>query len=231
MKQNFKRILCLFAHPDDEVLGAGGTISKFVRQKCSIQIGISSTGITSKKNKIGSVKINNDLIKLRKDFVKAMKILGVNEKNLILGNFKDNENDKHSLLELIHWVESIIKKTKPDLIITHHKYCTNIDHRYLHEAVVVATRPLDKKKISVIASEIPSSTGYLKPSNFDPNLYISISPSDLKRKIKAMESYSTEKRKYPHPRSSESLRAYAVVRGVNSFNKYAEAFIIHQQFA
>ena len=49
-------------------------------------------------------------------------------------------------------------------------------------------------------------------------------------KIKAMEKYSSERRTYPHPRSPRSLEAYARVRGVNSFNDYAEAFIIHQMF-
>ena len=53
--------------------------------------------------------------------------------------------DKHSLLDLIHWIENIIDNIKPDLIITHHRYCTNIDHQYCHNAIIVATRPNPKK--------------------------------------------------------------------------------------
>lgn len=230
MNIKFKKILCLFAHPDDETLGAGGTISRFARERCEISVGISSTGMKSRRNNIKDKMIEKQLLTLKKDFVKAMSFLGVKKKNLIFGNFADNENDKHSLLEIIQWVEKIIKEFKPDLIITHHKNCTNIDHQYLHNAVVVATRPLSKKKIFVITSEVPSSTGYSKPSNFEPNLYIALERVDLKNKIKSMNCFSTEKRKYPHPRSSKSLEAYAIVRGVNSYTNYAEAFMIHQQF-
>ena len=64
---------------------------------------------------------------------------------IFLGEFSDNEMDKHSLLDLIHWIENIIDNIKPDLIITHHRYCTNIDHQYCHNAAIVATRPNPKK--------------------------------------------------------------------------------------
>ena len=67
-------------------------------------------------------------------------------------------------------------------------------------------------------------------NDFEPNFYIGLKKTDVMNKIKAMEKYSSEKRAYPHPRSPQSLEAYARVRGVNSFNDYAEAFIIHQMF-
>jgi LmbE family N-acetylglucosaminyl deacetylase len=72
---------------------------------------------------------------------KAMSILENLLRTFYLGNFPDNEMDKHSLWETIHRLEAIIKTVNPDLILTHHRYCTNIDHQYCHEAAVVATRP------------------------------------------------------------------------------------------
>jgi|688.fasta_scaffold356167_2 LmbE family N-acetylglucosaminyl deacetylase len=228
---NFKKILFLFAHPDDETLAAGGTINLLRRRKKDVYVAISSTGIYARNNLINTKKIYKDLNKLKQDTIKALKNLNIEKKNIYFGNFSDNSNDSTPLLKLVHWVESLIKKINPDTIFTHSKYCTNIDHKYLHQATIVACRPLKKKKINIITCEIPSSTGYDKPSGFDPTLYIQISEKDLKNKIKSMESYSTEKRKYPHPRSPESLRAYAIVRGVNSYNKLAEAFCVQQIFS
>ena len=230
MINSFKKILFLFAHPDDETLGAGGTINLFNREKKNVYVALSSTGIKSRKNHISEKKINTDLSKLKKDTYRALKNLGVDQKKVFFGNFLDNENDSTTLLKLVQWVESLIVKINPDTIFTHYKYCTNIDHKYLFNAAVVACRPLKRKKINLITSEVPSSTGYDNPP-FQPNFYIELKKKDVVNKIKSMQCYSTEKRVYPHPRSPESLDAYAKVRGVNSYNKYAEAFLIHQLFA
>ena len=136
----------------------------------------------------------------------------------------------HSLLELIHWLEEIIKKVKPDLILTHHRYCTNIDHQYCHEAAVVATRPSLNNHITVLCGEVPSSTGYLKPTAWEPNLYIEVSEDELDTKIKAMETYRGEARAYPHPRSKEVLKALARVRGSESGFYFSESFMIQKMF-
>ncbi|HMM61683.1 MAG TPA: PIG-L family deacetylase, partial [Candidatus Rifleibacterium sp.] len=86
--------------------------------------------------------------------------------------------DTHSLLETIHWLEALITQIKPDLILTHHRYCTNIDHQYCHNAAVVATRPAVNSHVTVLCGEVPSSTGYLRPAQWEPNCYIEISEAD-----------------------------------------------------
>ena len=70
------------------------------------------------------------------------KFLGIIPTKTYFGDLPDNETDKHSRLELIHWPEKILKKVNPDLLLTHHRYCTNIDHQYCHEAAVIATRQM-----------------------------------------------------------------------------------------
>jgi len=227
----YKTVLTVFAHPDDETLAAGATIAKCISLGANVHVAIPATGIHSRRNVEEDQKRNSDLAELRKDCEKAMAVLGIFPKNINLGDFPDNEMDKHSRLEIIHWLEAIIKNVKPDLILTHHRYCTNIDHQYCHDAVVIATRPGLNEHVTVLCGEVPSSTGYLKPVQWEPNFYIEASESDVDLKIKAMETYKGEARPDPHPRSREVLKALAKVRGSESGFYFAEAFMIQKIFA
>ena len=187
----------------------------------------------------GLLKAENDyanallapIKELRKDCEKALSILGVKPTNIYLGDFPDNEMDKHSLLELIHWLEKIIDKIKPDLILTHHRFCTNIDHQYCHEAVVVATRPSINSHIPVFCGEVPSSTGYLKPVQWEPNYFVNVTEKDIDAKILSMQTFKNEARPDPHPRSPEVLKSLAKVRGSEGGFFFAEAFMIEKIFS
>ncbi|KPA10305.1 N-acetylglucosaminyl phosphatidylinositol deacetylase [Candidatus Magnetomorum sp. HK-1] len=155
--KQYKKVLTFFAHPDDETLSAGATISKLTRLGIEVNVAIPSTGIHSRRNIQSEKERTSDVIELRKNCEEALAILGIQPLNIHFGNFSDNEMDKHSLLEVIHWLEKLITKIKPDLIITHHRFCTNIDHQYCHEAVIVATRPSLKDHITVLCGEVPST--------------------------------------------------------------------------
>ena len=227
---NQSPILTFFAHPDDETLAAGGTIKKLIEAGREVHIAIPNTGVFSRKNIISEQSLESDYIRLKEDTKSALKILGVKKDNIYFGSFPDNEIDKHSLLELIHWLERIIKKVKPKVIFTHHRFCSNIDHQYCHEAAVIASRPSTDNHITLICGEVPSSTGYLKPTGWDPNVFIELSEGQIISKIKAMEKYEGEARQDPHPRSKEVLRALAKVRGSESGFSFAESFMLHTTF-
>lgn len=227
---NYNKILAFFAHPDDETLAAGATMSKLSRLGVEIHVAIAATGIHARKNLQSKKYRDLAFLRLRKDCITALEGLGVSTSNIYLGNFSDNEMDKHTLLEVIHWLEGILVKIQPDLIITHHRYDTNIDHQYCHNAAVIATRPSVKSHIPIICGEVPSSTGYLKPASWEPNLYVEVSEKDVEKKIKAMETYSEEQRQDPHPRSKEVLRALAKVRGSEAGYFFAESFMIQRTF-
>ena len=225
----FRRVLTFFAHPDDETLAAGATISKLTHYGVDVHIAIPATGIHSRRNLSEKNERDISLISLRKDCEKAMSVLGIPPANIYLGEFADNEMDKFSLLEIVHWFEKILNKVKPDLILTHHRFCTNIDHRYCHEAAVIATRPsYGSNNRTILCGEVPSSTGYLRPAQWEPNCYIEVSESNLELKIKAMQTFENEARKDPHPRSPEVLKALAKVRGSESGFYYAESFMIQK---
>ncbi len=230
MISKYKKILTFFAHPDDETLAAGATINKLSKKGSRVYVAIPATGIRARRNILKKAKMKKDLNNLRKDTLKALSIIGVKKSDIIFGDFDDNELDKHTLLKLIHWLEKIIDKIKPDLIITHHRYCTNIDHQYCHEACVVATRASINSHIPVICGEVPIDTGYLKPTKWDPNYYVNISEDDVKAKIRAMQSFKGESRLDPHPRSPEVLKSLAKVRGSESGYFFAESFMIQKIF-
>ncbi|KPL07896.1 hypothetical protein AMJ86_02500 [bacterium SM23_57] len=226
----YKRVLTFFAHPDDETLAAGATISKMCRMGIEVHAAIPATGVTSRRNIKDQATLESELQVIQEDCRKAMEVYGIPQDRIYLGGFPDNEMDKGSLLELVHWLEDIIQQISPDLIMTHHKYCTNIDHRYCHEAAVVAARPSVDSHIAVWCGEVPSSTGYLRPAHWEPNLHVDVSAEDVARKIKAMQCYRGESRPDPHPRSPEVLRALAKVRGSEGGFMWAEAFMMQKTF-
>ena len=225
-----KRVLTFYAHPDDEVLGAGGTLAKLSRLDVETHVAIPATGIRA-RTAGASEDEAQQLADLQSDCARAMGCLGIKRDHVRFGEFSDNAMDRHTLLELIQWLEGVIADVKPEAILTHHRFCTNIDHQYCHEAAVVATRPAEHSHVLLLAGEVPSSTGYLKPSQWEPNLFVELSPEDLDAKVAAMQAYRGEARPDPHPRSPEVLRALAKVRGSESGYLWAEAFMVQKAFA
>ena len=144
-------VLVIAAHPDDEVLGMGGTIKKYTKNKHNVKIVIMATGIFARRSQNGknSTTYNVDeqsiaimekkLDELRCNAKKATKILGVTDLELL--DFPDNEMDKVSNLEITKKIESIIEKFKPTVVFTHTQHDINIDHRIIYNATVTATRP------------------------------------------------------------------------------------------
>lgn len=219
------KILVIAAHPDDEVLGAGGTIAKHVINGDDVYVRILGEGITSRFNKNDNVQ--SEINELKNNSLKAGKILGV--KNISFFSFPDNKFDTVPRLDIIKIIESQILTVKPDIIYTHHYGDLNIDHRITFDATMVAVRPIgignNIKKIFLF--EIPSSTEWNAPflNIFMPNIYIDITKT-LDKKIKAMKLYHSEIRNYPHPRSIEGISIIAKYRGIQIGLKAAEAFML-----
>lgn len=234
------RVLVIVAHPDDEVLGMGGTIKKLTKNGDDVKIVILATGITSRRsvnyqnntryemNKKLIVEIEKQIKKLQNNARLAGKILGVN--NIELLDFPDNEMDTVSQLKIIKKIESIIQDFKPKKVYTHTKDDVNVDHRSIYNAVLVATRPKSKNTIEeVIAFEVPSSTEWYFPSTFSPNIFVDIS-KELPSKKKALQAYKNEIRTFPHPRSVKAIDVTARKWGTVSGFKAAEAFSLIRKF-
>jgi LmbE family N-acetylglucosaminyl deacetylase len=201
-----KTIATFLAHPDDETLGCGGTLARAVDEGANVYC-------------IIPVKRIGDQCE------KALETLGV--QNLDWGNFSDNEMDAVPLMDVSKFLEWKLDKIKPDLLITHTHRCMNQDHRVCYEAACIATRPI-KRPIQLLSCEIPSSTGYLRPSHFEPNLYVGLDGKFITRKQDAIAKYESEKR---DDRSSNLIRCIAKVRGAESGTEFAEGFEVIRAYA
>ena len=219
--------LIIVAHPDDEVLGCGGTIAKLTKMGEQVNVVIACDGESSRKN----VKNIKKLIKERQNQAKdAGKLLGIN--NISFLNFPDQKLDSISLIELVQKIEKCIVKYKPNKIFTHFSGDLNKDHRLVSEATLIACRPsYDHLITHIYFFETPSSSEWnfdnLSPS-FKPNFFIDITKT-IKLKIDAIKVYKNEIRKFPHPRSSENINALSITRGSSVLMKNAEAFILVRQ--
>lgn len=217
-------ILVVAAHPDDEVLGAGGTVARHVGAGGEAAVLILGEGVTSRSAE-RNLAPQAAVATLQGQAIEANTVLGV--KVVRFGGLPDNRFDELNLLELVKTVENVIEELVPSVVYTHHPGDLNVDHRLTFQAVLTATRPVPGgtvRELSVF--EVPSSTEWSFGrigSAFCPNLFVDISET-LERKLRALERYTGEIRPAPHPRSVEVVRANAVRRGAAVGRPAAEAF-------
>ena len=215
------KLLIIVAHPDDEVLGCGGTVAKFTRGRTVYSL-ILGKGISSRFGNREKEFKSKQFEKIKISIDKAVKILGI-QKTFVF-NFPDNKFDTVALLDIVKVVEKIKNEVKPDIICTHHRNDLNIDHRITYDAVLTACRPIGKKTVKEIYSfEILSSTEWNYPNTFNPNVFVNISKT-IDKKIEALKCYETELREFPHPRSEEMVKSVAKRWGSVVGLNYAEAF-------
>ena len=220
MKNN--KILIIAAHPDDEILGCGGTISKLKKEN-EIYVIFMTNGVSSRGKK------KSKEIKERKNSsLKLFEYLSIPKP--IFFNFPDNQMDKIPLLNIVKKVEKKIRSIEPDTIFTHYSHCLNIDHKKTFEAVITACRPINKLSVKKILSfEIPSSTDWAlyDGKQFQPNFFIDIS-KNIEEKMNLIKFYKSEIRDYPHSRSIKAIKSLASTRGVSCGVKFAEGFYLNR---
>lgn len=222
-----KKILVVVAHPDDEVLGLGGSIHRLVNEEgCTVRVIILGEGLTSRSDERDIELWRNQLTTHKDNIVKATQIIGYDSSGIY--DFPDNRFDTVALLDIIKVIEKEKNLFQPEIIFTHHGGDVNIDHQRTFEAVITACRPMANEIVKVIFTfETMSGTEWRAssdPRHFIPNFFMNINESDMSAKIQAMESYEFEKRSYPHPRSPEALRIRSKMWGVANGCDMAEAF-------
>lgn len=221
-----KSVLVVAAHPDDEVLGCGGTLASLAASDkgVAIHVGILGEGISSRYARREQAP-RAALARLKTQARAANAAWGA--KSVEFGGLPDNRFDGLPLLQIVKQVERWIEAWQPEVIYTHHPGDLNIDHSLTFRAVLTATRPMAGTPVKeLVAFEVPSSTEWafqrVEPP-FRPNVFVDISKT-IEVKVKALQRYEEEVRAFPHPRSPEALRTLARTRGSAVGVPYAEAF-------
>jgi LmbE family N-acetylglucosaminyl deacetylase len=216
--------LVLAAHPDDEVLGCGGTIARLVDEGREVYIAILGEGISSRYEE--RTEADPGLIRtLHGNSRSVAEFLGA--KDLFMYNLPDNCFDTVPMLEVVKIVEGLINDLRPTTVYTQHGGDLNVDHNVLFRATVTATRPIRGCPVrELFAYEVASSTEWafqkFEPA-FRPSVFVDIGGT-IDHKVRAMQMYESEARVFPHPRSPESLRAAASRWGSVVGSAAAEAF-------
>ena len=204
-----EKILIIAAHPDDEVLGCGGTITRLVREGKEVHIVILANGLTSRA-KFEESKSPELLKQHHQRARQAGSLMGASSVQVL--GFPDQKLDAMPLLEITQAIEREIERIQPDTIFTQHGGDLNQDHVITYRATLTATRPMAGGCVRcVYAYEVPSSTEWsfqrFAP-HFQPSVFFDIADT-LEVKIAAMQVYESEARDFPHPRSPRALQAIA----------------------
>lgn len=220
------RLLVCAAHPDDEVLGAGGVISLARKSGAEVRIVFFGEGVSARyeENELGSDAIATEIEERNANALTAANELGVDQQNVFFGNLSCCRFDQVPHISLVKLVEKQLDTFRPTVVLTHAASDTNIDHRLLHVAVLTAARPVRYSDIGWLAAfEVLSSTETNPEAPFAPDTFVDIS-SVIDDKIAAMAAYGGESPPPPHPRSTETIRSHAVYRGAQGGFVHGEAF-------
>lgn len=213
--------LIVVAHPDDEVLGAGATIHKLIKEGHKVAVAIMSGHAAARANLSET---------LTEDEAKAMSILGVTK--VYHADFPNIKMNTVPHLEIVQFIEKCITDWQAEAIITHHPSDVNIDHQETSRAAIAACRLFQRTDgvptLKLFAyMEVPSSTEWSLNSaenRFQPDFYVEINKEGVDIKIESLQAYTGVMRPYPHPRSNEALTGLAAYRGSQAGCDYAEAF-------
>tara|TARA_R100001163_G_C5045536_1_gene182887 strand:- start:300 stop:986 length:687 start_codon:yes stop_codon:yes gene_type:complete len=218
------KILVIAAHPDDDILGCGGTLSKMSESGCDIRVVFIAEGTTCRFQSGHPVKeISNEISKREKYAKSALSILGI--ENVCFHNLPCGKLDQFPILEINKIIEKEIKLFCPDTILSHSSVDANSDHRRINESVIMATRPGALNFVErVLFFEVLSSTEWKFSNSFLPNYFVQLRKKDAENKVKSMKQYKSEVADFPFPRSEEGILSMLKVRGMQSGSEYAEAF-------
>jgi len=209
------KVLVIAPHPDDEVLGCGGTIARLSRRGDEVHRLI----VTDVYEPDWSKAYRSQKAK---EIRAAGKILGIRE-TVSLG-FPTVRLDTVPQKDLNDAFTRVVQEVMPDLALIPHRGDLNRDHRVVFESALVALRPGSGHIRRILSYEVPSETEWgsaIVP--FVPDVYSDITAT-IGDKLRAMETYRTEAKEPPHPRSAEALRALARRRGSEILVPCAEAF-------
>lgn len=211
--------LVIAAHPDDEVLGCGGTLAKWANAGEDIFSVAVADGVGSRPNPPETAEERIDVTE------RALARLGVRGSHFF--NLPDQRLDEQPLLSIVELISERVSFYGPSTVITHSVGDLNRDHQITAEATLVACRPTPGSTVvRMLHFEVPSATGWRhRAPAFEPNYWVDINET-LTDKLDALRLFEAEMRPWPHVRSLEAISALAQWRGASVGLPAAESFEI-----
>ncbi len=219
-----KKILVLSPHADDEVLGCGGSISKYSKKGYEINVLI----LTNANKGAPDVFSKKDIKNVRKEAKQANKIIGT--KRLYFEDLPALRLNQIPTYKISKIIDSYIKKIQPEIIFLPSGNDIHEDHKIIFKAAKVSVRINKKTTIKKILSyEVLSETEWNENEKaFNPNYYVNLNKSNINDKVNAFLKYKSQIKKLPHPRSKEGILNLSKVRGSQVYMRYAEAFKVEK---
>ena len=222
------KYLFVVAHPDDEVLGAGGLIYNLVKSGKEVKICFMCSDAEARKT-------NSDKISIREQAINSLKILGIPESNMIFGIFPNIKMNTIPHIDIVKFIESALIDFQPNVVVTHFPNDLNSDHKITSECCNEAIRYFQRNNSitrveKYMYMEVLSSTDWAIGKQFVPNYFYEIGSIGLEKKIEALKEYDSALRQFPHSRSEQNIKSLATIRGCQSGQNYSESFQIAFEF-
>lgn len=220
-----KKVLVIAAHPDDEVLGCGGTVARLSAEGVECHLLIVTDGSSSQYRDSDRL---HEIIEAKKLETKGCAdLLGF--KSILYGGLPDMKLDSTPHIDINQAIEKVIDEVRPDTVFTHFWGDVNRDHQEVYKSTLVAVRPVLGQVVKELyCYRVPSSTEWTPnkaDTMFMPNCFVDIEKF-AEVKYSAFSCYSTELREYPHPRSVQYLRETDKAAGLRVGLLAAEEFIL-----
>lgn len=224
-----KKILIIAAHPDDEILGCGGLIAKYINSGATFKVLFMGEGSSCRFSNPSDSKISSAISERNKFAAQAMKLLGID--NFQFFNLPCGRFDSVPIIEINKLIENAINDFQPDSIFTHSIDDANNDHQIIFRATLMATRPCAFPFVSrVFSYEVPSSSEFAYTTQFAPNVFEDLSAEALGMKWQALKCYESEIRDFPFPRSEKGIHALAMYRGMQCGAYFAEGYRLIREY-
>lgn len=218
MRTMMKKVIIIAPHPDDEVLGCGGTILKHKQEgdmvavlyvtNCLPEYGFSQDRYLSRQKEIKDVQTLSKIDKIFKLDLPTTKL------------------DMINIGEIIKQISAIFLDYKPNTIYINNQDDAHSDHYVAFKAAYSCTKSFRYPFIEkVYVYEVPSETEFGYNNKFHPTSFVDIS-TFVDTKLKMMSVYESEVMEFPYPRSLDSIKALARWRGSRICVEYAEAFML-----
>ena len=208
-------LLVIAPHPDDEILGCGATMARYLREGKTVQVVYIGEGAFPGPEGRETIRRACMALGMEGDF-----------RSVVDSPYQDQRFELYSRAEMADLIAKAVDVSQPATVLVPFYGDVNLDHRVVFEAAMVALRPTRDFIRRVACYETASSTEWGSIHKFSPNWYVEVMAVDLQKKQDALYVYESEMKPEPHPRNAGTLFRKACTRGSEVCAHYAEAFMI-----